>query len=561
MQLTKLFIIVLTCLQFNTNSTAQSRYISKVWKADNGNGTYTNPIVHADYSDPDVIRVGNDFYMTASSFNCVPGLPILHSKDLVNWKLIGHAFQQQPPYERFNKVQHGGGVWAPAIRYHKGEFYIFYPDPDEGIYMLKAKNITGPWTEPLLIKKAKGWIDPCPFWDDDGKAYLVVGVAASRSGIKSVLLLHRMNPDGTQLLDEGAIIFDGHDKHPTVEGPKMHKRNGYYYVFAPAGGVGQGWQLVLRSKNIDGPYEHKIILEQGSTNFNGPHQGAWVETQVGESWFLHFQDKDAYGRIVHLQPMQWKNDWPIIGIDIDGNGIGEPVTIFKKPNVGKVYPIETPAESDEFNTNKIGLQWQWSANRQPNYFLSAGANYGFIRLYNIPKTDSINLWNIPNLFAQKFPAPNFSATTKIQFTPRNKNDEVGLMIAGLDYAYISIKQTNAALVITQAKCINADKAKAEIKTETIAILKSTIYFKVQVINVLPTDADYKQYIRSENSKWGNAKCIFSYSEDGINFKQIGEPFAARKGKWIGAKVGLFAVGTSQSGEMGYADIDWFRIDK
>ena len=555
------FILICIVVVFQISGMAQQPYISKVWKADNNNGTYTNPIIHADYSDPDVIRVGDDYYMTASSFNYVPGLPILHSKDLVNWALIGHAFTQQPPYERFNKVQHGGGVWAPAIRYHKGEFYIFYPDPDEGVYMLKAKKITGPWSEPLLIKKAKGWIDPCPFWDEDGKAYLVAGVAASRSGMKSILLLHRMSADGTRLLDDGAIIFDGHDKHPTVEGPKMHKRNGYYYVFAPAGGVGQGWQLVLRSKHIDGPYEHKIVLEQGSTNFNGPHQGAWVETQTGESWFIHFQDKDAYGRIVHLQPMQWKNDWPIMGVDKDGNGIGEPVETYNKPNVGKSYPIQTPQESEEFNTNTIGLQWQWNANRQSNYFLPAGTNYGFLRLFNIAKPDTINLWNIPNLFSQKFPAPNFTATTKLSFTPRANDDEAGLMIAGLDYAYISIKKTSKGLVVAQVKCMNADKGKNESRTAEIVVNSSTIYFKVQVINVLPTDTDYQQYIRSENSKWGNAKCIFSYSEDGIQFKQIGEPFAARKGKWIGAKVGLFAVGNNKTSEMGYADVDWFRIEK
>jgi beta-xylosidase len=562
MQIKKYFSLMVFLYGMHIYSVAQKPYTSKVWQADNGNGTYSNPIIHADYSDPDVIRVADDYYMVASSFNYVPGLPILHSKDLVNWTIIGHALIQQPPYDRFNKVQHGGGIWAPAIRFHKGEFYIYYPDPDEGIYVVKAAKITGPWSEPLLVKKAKGWIDPCPFWDEDGKAYLVAGVAASRSGIKSVLLLHRMSADGTRLLDDGAIIFDGHDKHPTVEGPKLHKRNGYYYVFAPAGGVGQGWQLVLRSKTIDGPYEHKIVLEQGSSNFNGPHQGAWVETQTGESWFIHFQDKDAYGRIVHLQPMQWKNDWPIIGVDADGNGIGEPVTTFKKPNVGKSYPIQSPQESDEFNTNKIGLQWQWSANRKSNYFMPAGANYGFLRLFTVAKIDStLNIWDAPNLFTQKFPAPNFSATTKLNFTARANNEEVGLIITGLDYAYISIKRNEHGLIVTQVKCIDAEKAKPEIKSSEISVNNNNIYFKVQVSNVQPTDDDYKQFVRSENNKWGNAKCIFSYSIDGVEYKQLGEPFAAKKGKWIGAKVGLFALRNGKVYESGYADVDWFRIDK
>jgi beta-xylosidase len=298
----------------------QNDNVSNVWVADNGDGTYKNPILHADYSDPDAIRVGDDFYMTASSFNAAPGLPILHSKDLVNWRLVNYVFAKQPPFDVFDKTQHGGGVWAPSIRFHNNEYYIFYPDPDFGIYVTKAKHPAGEWSKPLLIKAGKGWIDPCPLWDDDGNAYLVSAFAGSRAGIKTILIVNRMSPDGTRLLGEPVLVFDGHNTHPTVEGPKFYKRNGYYYIFAPAGGVATGWQLILRSKNVFGPYEERISLAQGKTNINGPHQGAWVTTQTGEDWFLHFQDRGAYGRIVHLQPMIWKNDFPIMGVDADGNG-------------------------------------------------------------------------------------------------------------------------------------------------------------------------------------------------------------------------------------------------
>ena len=355
-------ITILLLLIANIGFVFSQNEVSKVWVADKGDGTYQNPILHADYSDPDAIRVGDDFYMTASSFNQVPGLPVLQSKDLVNWTLVGNVFAKQPPFDRFKTVQHGGGVWAPSIRFHKGEFYIYYPDPDEGIYLVKAKKITGPWSEPVLVKKAKGWIDPCPLWDEDGKAYLVSALAASRAGMKSSLIISRMSADGTALLDDGVLVFDGHANHPIVEGPKMYKRNGFYYILAPAGSVSKGWQLALRSKNIYGPYEAKIVLEQGSTNINGPHQGALVDTKSGESWFIHFQDKDCYGRIVHLQPVKWVNDWPMMGVDADGNGIGEPVLSYKKPNVGKNQPIVTPPESDEFNDNRLSLQWQWAAN-------------------------------------------------------------------------------------------------------------------------------------------------------------------------------------------------------
>ena len=409
----RLFLLLLLL----SASTAAQPSVSKVWVADNGDGTYRNPILYADYSDPDVIRVGDDFYLVASSFNAAPGLPILHSRDLVNWTIIGHALQRQPPFDVFSKPQHGNGVWAPAIRYHNQTFYIFYPDPDYGIYMIKAKDPAGPWSEPLLIKAAKGWIDPCPFWDDDGKAYLVSAFARSRAGIKSILVVSRMNEEGTKLLDDGVLVFDGHEQDPTVEGPKLYKRNGYYYIFAPAGGVETGWQLALRSKNIYGPYERRVVLAQGKTTINGPHQGAWVETQSGESWFIHFQDKGAYGRVVHLQPMKWVNDWPVMGAD------GEPVMTHRKPNVGRTYPITTPADSDEFSEHRIQMQWQWSANPESNWAFPAAA-YSFLRLLAVPPpNDAKNLWDVPNLLLQKFPGPSFTATAKVTFTARNRGSE------------------------------------------------------------------------------------------------------------------------------------------
>jgi len=558
MQFKKIFVVFL----FGSKLFAQHSGVSAVWTADNGNGTYRNPIIHADYSDPDVIRVEDDYYLISSSFNYVPGLPILHSKDLVNWTIIGHVFLKQPPYEHYNKVQHGGGVWAPSIRYHSGNFYIFYPDPDIGIYMVKAKNITGPWSEPLLIKKAKGWIDPCPFWDDNGKAYLINGIAASRSGIKSILILNRMTPEGTKLLDEGALVFDGHYQHPTVEGPKLYKHNGYYYILAPAGGVGQGWQIALRSKQIEGPYEVRKVLEKGKSQTNGPHQGGLVETQTGETWFIHFQDKDAYGRIVHLEPVRWEKGWPVIGIDRDGNGVGEPVDVFRKPQVGKTYPVQTPQESDEFNSNQLGLQWQWEANAGNNFALPAGINYGFLRLFNVPLPDSVqNLWDVPNILTQKFPAPNFTAITKLTFTPHTNDEETGLIITGIDYAYVSVKKTEKGVFVSQSRCFDAEHGKPEIKSNAIPVNTNTLYFKVEVANVLENDPDYELFNTSENCKKGNAKCIFSFSQDGVIYIKVGEPFAARKGKWVGAKVGLFAIRRGVTYETGYSDVDWFRIEK
>ena len=538
----KIFVCVIIFFSFGLSGYAQSNYVSKVWSPDNGNGTYKNPVINADYSDPDAIRVGNDFYLVSSSFEDVPGLPILHSKDLVNWTIIGHALLRQPPFEHFSVPRHGDGVWAPAIRFHKGEFYIYYPDPDFGIYLTKAKNAEGPWSDPVLVYPGKGLIDPCPLWDD-GNVYLVHAFAGSRAGIKSILVVNKLSSDGTRVIDAGKIVYDGHEQDPTIEGPKFYKRNGYYYIFAPAGGVSTGWQLALRSKNIYGPYERKVVMHQGSTPVNGPHQGAWVSTQTGEDWFLHFQDKGPYGRVVHLQPMHWQNNWPVIGIQKNKDSIGEPVLVFKKPVVGKNYPICNPQESDEFNENSLGLQWQWMANPQ-SYWFYMNAAKGSLRLYaaKIP-VSAVNLWDVPNVLLQKFPADEFMATTKMDFHPNEKleNEKAGLTVMGMSYASLAIKKKDGKLWLVYSVCENADKGNCE-NEQTISALKNgKIYLRVTV---------------SEG-----ALCRFSYSFDGKDFTEVENTFKGREGKWIGAKVGLFCTTQSQTNDSGFADFDWFRVQK
>lgn len=515
--------------------------VSKVWVADNSDGTYNNPIIHADYSDPDVVRVGDDFYMTSSSFNCVPGLPILHSKDLVNWELIGHGIKRQIPEEVFNSPQHGNGVWAPCIRFHKKQFHIYWGDPDFGIYVIKATDPAGPWTEPLLVKPGKGLIDPSPLWDDDGKTYLVHAFAGSRAGIKSVLVINEMNTEGTAITGDEVMIFDGHNEHPTVEGPKFYKKDGYYYIFAPAGGVTHGWQLVLRSENIYGPYEEKIVMAQGNTDINGPHQGGWVTTATGEDWFIHFQDKIAYGRIVHLNPMVWKNGWPVIGTDTDGDGTGEPVYSFKKPDVGKTYPVVTPPDSDEFNGNVLGLQWQWHANPHISFGFPSG-NLGFYRLNCIVRPENTEgLWEVPNLLLQKIPSEEFTATTKLTFNPRTDDEEAGLVIMGEDYQFIALKRQKDKLIVRTVQCNNARTGGKEIELFSEEIEADDIYFRIEVEK--------------------GAVCSFSYSKDGKDFREAGPAFEAKPGRWIGAKIGYFALREGITNDAGTVDIDWFRIEK
>ncbi len=520
-------------------------YISEVWISDNGDGTYKNPILYADYSDPDVVRVGDDYYLTASSFNCSPGLPILHSKDLVNWEIVNYALPQVDYKEVFDVPQHGKGVWAPSIRYHNHEFYIYWGDPDWGIYMVKTKDPYGKWSKPLLVKEAKGMIDPTPLWDENGKVYLVTGWAGSRANINSVLTIWEMNEEGTEIISAGKHVFDGHENHHTVEGPKLYKKDGYYYIFCPAGGVETGWQLILRSKDIYGPYEEKVVMHQGSTNINGPHQGAWVETQTGESWFLHFQDKKAYGRVLHMNPVNWIDNWPMMGEDINNDGIGEPVSSYQKPNVGETYPINTPKESDEFNNGKLGMQWQWTANHSIKWMVHL-PDQDYLRLLNYPKPEpSTSLWMVPNLLMQKFPAPEFVATTKVKLTTEWdvwQGKKAGLTVMGDDYAYLAMSKDEEGRKLELFKGNMIDKYSAIEEMETSVRIKSN-----------------EAYLRVEVKEEG--LCQFYYSEDGEKYHPIGTVHTATPELWIGAKVGIFALMEPGIRVGGYADFDWFRISK
>lgn len=503
-----------------------------VWSADLGNGDYQNPIIHADYSDPDVIRVGDDFYMVSSSFQMTPCLPILHSKDLVNWKIINHVAEKLP-YSSYDQPRHGDGVWAPSLRYHDGKFWVFFGMPDEGIYMSTARDPAGEWTPLHQVKKVKGWIDTCPFWDDDGNAYLVSAFARSRIGFKSILHMSRMKPDGTELLDDGRHIFDGNEHHPTIEGPKMYKRNGYYYIFAPAGGVSTGWQTILRSKNVFGPYEDKIVLHQGNTEINGPHQGGWIDTNTGEDWFIHFQDKDAYGRIVHLQPMHWEDDWPVMGINQKQDGIGEPVVQWKKPNVGSTQEIRVPQINDDFSQDKLGLQWQWRANQQKNWYRLADEG---LRLF-ASHQPATKLYDLPNIVTQKFPADAFRTTVHLTANLSTETEAAGLVILGFDYASISLSKAENGYVI---QSIHGNKDTDEQQKIIKSIDDPTVFFRAEVDS--------------------HQKVQFSYSIDGDVYHLIDESFTATKGQWIGAQIGLYCVNNHDEQTSAYSDFHSFVVD-
>ncbi|HEU6447205.1 MAG TPA: glycoside hydrolase 43 family protein [Verrucomicrobiae bacterium] len=490
------------------------------WVSDQGNGTYRNPVIYADYSDPDVIRVGEDFYLVASSFNCSPGLPILHSRDLVNWKIINHALKHVP-HPRYDEVQPGCGVWAPSIRFHAGKYWIFFPTPDEGIYVTTANHPAEKWSEPQLLQAGRGLIDPCPLWDDDGKAYLVHAYAGSRAGIKHRLRVCPMATDASKLLGEGEIVFHQPEKHPTLEGPKFLKRDGWYYILAPAGGVENGWQVALRSKNIFGPYEDKIVLAQGGTHINGPHQGALVDTVNGDWWFVHFQDAGVYGRIIHLQPVEWPDGWPIMG------NHGEPVSHHAKPFAADAE-IFTPQTSDEFDSAQLGLQWQWNANYRNNWY-SLTTREGWLRLFPQPARQE-KLILLPNLLLQKFPARSFTCETHLEFAPEKIGDQAGLIISGEQSATLALE-------------------KAEKGNQLVLRVDGVAQF---------THEDAPDVIKLRVSVRDGGLCNFSVGTPN-GWTTIPKSFVAQKGVWIGARLGLYSLAGSQSQSTGYADFDYFRF--
>ena len=550
-----------------------------------GPGVYTNPILHSDYSDPDVIRVGEDFWMTSSSFNCVPGLQILHSTDLVNWEIVGAALREGPEacWELFGSegaaegaaVQHGNGVWAPCIRYHNGTYYIFWGDPDYGIFQVHTQDPRGEWSKPVLVLAGKGMIDTSPLWDDDGKVYLVHGWAGSRNGFKSMLSVCELNRDCSGVISEQVLVFDGNKNgNSTVEGPKFYKRNGWYYIFAPSGGVKTGWQLVLRSRNVYGPYEFRTVLHQGDTDIHGPHQGGWVTDTNGKDWFLHFEDRYAYGRVVHMQPLTWlKDDWCIIGVDSNKDGIGEPVLEYEAPyaskssnnssadaseeakNFGgasseasatadrteKTYVSALATETD-FTTAKVPLNWQWQAKPEVNWLMTDPSD-GCLRLNCIKKGDGWkSLWDTPNMLLEKVVGEEMTFTSKFIFRPSYAGDRTGLVVMGRSYSSIDLCYDGKLVSIVRHNGINANSGEAETTGESMEIHRVkkeagpfyTIYFRVKIEK--------------------GCICTFHYSYDGKKFTQLGDPFTGREGEWIGAKLGFYSIADIKKNDGGYVEV-------
>lgn len=482
---------------------------------------YHNPILFADYSDPDVIRDGANYYLIASSFHFVPGIPILQSTDLVHWTILGHVVKRldmSPLYNLVGGNRYGKGVWAPSIRKHNGLFYVYFPTPTEGIFVTTAARITGPWSVPVAVMAQAGLEDPCPFWDDDGKAYLI----HSKTGA-GPLILHRMSPDGKHVLDQGKVIVDDPKQLPVLEGPKLYKRDGYYYIFAPFGGVATGAQVVLRARNIYGPYEKRVVLAQGDTPINGPHQGGYVETPTGQGWFVHFQSDGAHGRIVHLEPVRWQNGWPVVGYDPDGVSPGVPVPCGPIPG-HPTHPSDLhPQTSDEFNRALLAPQWEWNHNPD-NAKWSLTARPGFLRL---TPTQADNLLDARNTLTQSMQDNAFELTTRIDLSEMKSGTHAGLAMFEDDASGLEVVQSGSERHVSFFHLAEHDAGPE--------ISQAVLQLRVRV---------------------NGDEARFSYSmDDGQSFHPLGPATRIRFTWWKGSRPALFAYTNANAGP-GAVDFDW-----
>ena len=504
---------------------------------------YHNPVLYADYSDPDVIRDGRNYYLVASSFHFSPGIPILKSADLVHWKLVGHVLAKLPFAPEYNMVppftltdavpypvgpglRYAGGVWAPAIRKHRGLFYVFWPTPQEGIFMATATRPEGPWSTPVAVVPGPGLEDPCPFWDDDGKAYLV----HSRVGA-GPLILHEMTPDGTRVLDDGTIIVHDPKNLPTLEGPKLYKRHGWYYIFAPIGGVEAGSEVVLRSRNIRGPYDWHVVLQRGTTSVHGPHQGGYVETPSGQGWFIHFNSTGAFGRIDYLEPVEWLEDWPVVGKPIEGTTAGEPVSDFQMPQTGASFTGDHLQDSDEFDASTLGPQWEWNHNPDDALW-SLNARPGFLRLIAGP---SENLVTARNTITQILQGPEMEATVRLDISHLTEGQRAGLAMFGIRPSWIGVVRSGGRAVVTFSS--------AGAETSGPALVGQTVELRVDVA--------------------ADQTARFSFSTDGgVRFQPLGESSRLWFSWWKGARPALFTyikAPPETAVPRGYVDVDWFRV--
>jgi beta-xylosidase len=496
-----------------TNSKAQNVH------SDNGNGTYTNPLISGDFPDPDVIRVGDTYYMVTTTMFIFPGVTILKSQDLVNWEYCSNAvsrFDFSNCYNLGTCSRYGHGQWATSIKYHNGKFYLLFITLNEGGFMCTADKAEGPWKIKHL---SKSFYDPGLFFNDDGRIYMAQG----SNNISITAVDSNLVP-----VSKDSLVFVGNIRKG-LEGTHVYKINGYYYLYCTYGGR-DGMQVALRSKNIYGPYEQKVVIYDPTQGINyGIHQGALIQTQTDEWWTILFVDSGPFGRFPSLQPVIWVDGFPMVGVN------GKAVITYKTPNVGKTYPIKNFPTSDEFNEKTLGMQWGWNHNPDLTKW-SLTKKPGYLRLMTASVTNDFKMARntlTQRPFAKRDQNIPTIATAKFDIDNMKDGDIAGVAVLQDPYAYIGVKQNNASKYIIM---VNDGKM-----IDSTAINASTIYLRTIASNA-------------------SSKASFEYSIDDKNFKSSGNELMMRFSLKIftGNKFCLFNYATKQTG--GYVDFDWFRVE-
>ena len=502
--------------------------------SDNGDGTYTNPVIAADYPDPDVIKVGDTYYFVSTTMFVFPGVTILKSKDLVNWEYASNAvprfdFSECYNLDGCNRYRHG--QWATSLKYHNDKFHLLFITLDEGGFYLTADKAEGPW---VINHLPKGFYDPGLFFDDDGRIYVSHGYGE--------ISITEVNED-LEPISEDSLVFTG-DIRGGLEGMHVYKINDYYYLYGTYGGL-DGFQVALRSKNIYGPYEQNIAIRDTTygTNF-GIHQGALIETQAGEWWTMLFVDNGPFGRFPSLQPVTWVDDWPIVGVD------GKAVTTHKKPNVAAVHPTLTLPTSDEFEEAHMGMQWGWNHNPVSEKW-SLTEKPGYLRLHTATVTDDFKMAQntlTQRMFAYYNDSTYTLGTTKLDISNMKEGDVAGLAVFQDPYGYIGVKMADGNKKIVM---VNDGE---QIATTDLADDVSTIYFRSN-----PLFGSGAAPMYGGNSDPNSGTASFFYSVDGEEFTKLGNTLNMRFSLTVftGNKFCLFNYATEELG--GYVDFDWFRM--
>jgi beta-xylosidase len=498
--------------------------------SDNGDGTYTNPVIAADFPDPDVILVDDTYYMVTTTMFIFPGVTVLESKDLVNWEYCSNAvprFDFSPCYNLDGCARYGHGQWATSLKYNDGKFYLLFITLDEGGFICSATKPEGPWQ---IKKLPKGFYDPGLFFDDDGRIY----VAHGYSEIHMTELDENFAP-----ITKDSLIIKG-DIRRGLEGTHVYKINGYYYLYCTYGGL-DGIQVAFRSKSIYGPYEEKVVISEKTHGPNfGIHQGALIKTQTGEWWTVLFVDSGPFGRFPSLQPVTWVEGWPIVGVD------GHAVVTHKKPDVGGSYLVEVLPTSDEFDTKTLGMQWGWNHNPEPTKW-SLTENPGYLRLETAKVVDSLPKARntlTQRMFAYYSDTLASIATIKMDFRSMKEGDVAGLAVFQDPYAYLGIKKANGQdylIMVNNGKTIDSS-----------AVEGSTIYLRASAIY----GSGAAHYFDGKAAP-GTGIASFSYSLDNKSFVTARNELKMRFSLKIftGNKFCLFNYATKTLG--GYVDFDWF----